>query len=191
MYSSAAMFTTLLFFCVTGITLNHSWYGNNRTQEHSETFTLPPELLQSLTIENDAEWQPELDPLLDYVRQKYGLTKPKQIDIESDIQEVVLEYVAPAGHLSVIASVSDAELYVDYRRGSTLGILNDLHKGRYAGNFWSVLIDVVAGLIILFSISGFIIIFQNKRRRKASNWFLLAGVFTPFFLYLCFVPSIP
>ena len=48
--------------------------------------------------------------------------------------------------------------------------LNDLHKGRDTGGPWSILIDAAAVLLSLISLSGLVLIFYLKLRRKPGLW---------------------
>ena len=81
----------------------------------------------------------------------------------------------------------------------TLGLLAlppgaraDAHEeeGRHTGEAWSWVIDISAVLMILFSITGMIILFQNRKKRLVGIWLTVLGVATPAVIYLCWVPQL-
>jgi hypothetical protein len=44
--------------------------------------------------------------------------------------------------------------------------------------------------MILFAITGMIILFQNRKKRLAGIWITVLGVVTPLVIYSCWVPQI-
>jgi hypothetical protein len=68
--------------------------------------------------------------------------------------------------------------------------MNDLHKGRHTGEYWSWLIDISAVFMLLFSFTGLIILFQQLKRRGTGLWLLMWGTATPVLIYLIWVPRI-
>ena len=54
-----------------------------------------------------------------------------------------------------------------------VGILNELHRGERAGNAWRLLIDVVAVLLIVLSVIGYLIFLSLKFRMRTA--LLLTG----------------
>lgn len=74
---------------------------------------------------------------------------------------------------------------------TTLGpvaVINDLHKGRDSGPIWSIVIDVSALLMIFVSITGTILIFYIKRKRRSGIITAVAGTILFALLYVWFVP---
>jgi hypothetical protein len=81
-------------------------------------------------------------------------------------------------------------LLLEYRTGDTLSVINDLHKGRHSGAVWSWVIDISAFLMIFFALTGYVIMFQNKKHRRLAVVFSIAGLISPIVLYLLFVPRV-
>ena len=187
-YLSSALFATFAMFCITGITLNHQWYGGEST-DLTETRTLSPGTVAALTQDGPDGWQPAVDPLLKEITVGSRLGQPDTIDIDADHREIAVEYSIPSGYVTAIAYPDTAELLIEHSSRSTLAILNSLHKGRDAGIYWFWFIDIVSVAMLLFSITGFVIIFQHRTRRWKNLYFVAAGVFTPMMVYWLLVPS--
>lgn len=186
LYSSTALFASLFFFCATGITLSHGWYLDDASSSGSVSVAVPDDLAATLLPD---DWDPDLDELTDFVEQSVGLDSPQNIELDPDYGEIILSYSAPAGNAEVIISADGLEL--DVQRGSWLAVLNDLHKNRDAGAVWAFLVDATAVGMLLFALSGLIIVFQNRRRRALSLWIIALGLATPVLLFLVFVPAVP
>ena len=186
LYSSTALFASLAFFCVTGITLSHGWYLDESGSSGSTLLPLPPEFSAGLAPDT---WNPDLSALQDRIGEDVGLRSPQSIELDRDYGEIVLSYNAPAGDAEVIVTAEG--LQIDVQRGSWLAVLNDLHKNRDAGAAWSLLVDVTAIGMMVFALTGLIIVFQNRRKRRLSLWIVGFGLATPILLFAAFVPRIP
>ena len=183
-YLSTALFGLLAFFCLTGIFLNHGWYGG-KSKSFVETVKLEPELLHRLQ-----EPTPNPAVLTDWVEHRLGWRAPGSIDMDLELGEMVLGYDVPAGYGTVSFYLDTATVEIERSSGSTIGILNDLHKGRHSGAVWSWIIDGSAVFMLLFAVTGLILLLQNKRFRRPGLWATFLGLLTPFLAYLCFVPSV-
>ena len=187
-YVSSALFATFALFCITGITLNHQWYGGENEDE-SETRELSPATIQALLRKTPDGWEPSLDSLLGEIAAGSRLKQPDSIDINANYREIVVEYSIPSGYVTAIAYPDTGELLIEHSSGSALAILNSLHKGRDAGVVWFWFIDIVSVAMLLFSITGFVVIFQHRTRRRKNLYFVGAGVLTPMLVYWLSVPS--
>lgn len=187
LYTSTLFFSILAFFCVTGITLNHDWYGSDGTEGELE-LQLPADVRASLAV-TDGDWQPDLSALQRLVSDRTGLAAPQSIELYDAYGEVMLDYKVPSGSALVTATADGAR--VEYQRGSALALLNALHKSRDADVVWSAFVDLSAVVILVFAVTGLTILFQNPRRRRSSLVSVGLGVVTPLVLYLTFVPNVP
>ena len=186
LYSSTALFAALAFFCVTGVTLSHSWYLDSGSRNDSTTLEIPNVLAEGL---NPDAWNPDVDALTDYLETSVGLQAPINIELDRDYGELTLSYSAPASDADVL--VSQDGIVIDSQRGSWLATLNDLHKNRDAGAVWSLLVDVTAIGMLLFALTGLVILFQNRRKLSRSLMIVALGLATPILIFVFFVPSIP
>ncbi|MEM7363683.1 MAG: PepSY-associated TM helix domain-containing protein [Pseudomonadota bacterium] len=182
LYISTMLFTTLLFFAVTGITLNNNWYGSDNN-EGERDLVIPAELLAGL---HNASWAPNTDALAYQIDIITGLGEPDRIELFQEYEEVVLEYRLPAGQ--AVATVNPGRAWLEYETGSLLAIANALHKSRDGGAVWSWFVDIAAVGMVLFAITGITILFQNRRRRSSALISVALGTLTPVMIYLTFVP---
>lgn len=194
-YSSTALFALLIFFCITGIWLNHRWYDEENYSQQYVEYELSDEMYLGwdLLLDTSTEeqiWTPDTTAIAEYLRQEQGLKQPSSMDIDADLGELAIEYKVPAGFASVLIISEEQLMTIETETGSTVGILNDLHKGRNSGSVWYWVIDLSAALIFIFAITGMIILFQGKKYRREGLLSALAGVVTPLIIYFLFVPSI-
>lgn len=185
-YISTALFSLLVFFCFTGITLNHPNWGKSNNEQVLE-LRLPDAL--ALLTQREAEEMP-IKKIQSFVESQTGLSNPKSIDYLPDAGEFTLDYPLPAGYAFVTVILEEQLVEVAYKKGSFIGLLNDLHKGRHSGKSWLWLIDISAGFMLLFSITGLVILLQNAKHRRLASWLVIMGTFTPVFLYFIAVPRI-
>lgn len=184
-YISTALFSLLIFFSVTGITLNHaSWFASEPAT--ITELKLPAPLIHSL--ENAAEIP--LNAIQQFIEDHTGLSKPKSIDVMPDVGEVTFDYPVPAGYVFITVFLEDHSFEVEHKEGGIFVLLNDLHKGRHSGEVWRWVIDISAMLIIFFSITGAFILLQNAKHRSKGFFTLLCGTLTPVLLYYAFVPQL-
>lgn len=183
------MFFLLILFCVSGIVLNHvDWLKNDKSNGHV-TATIPAELVTKANAQLNT--LPSLYPEIEaYLATQYSLTKVKSIEWEKEDALVMLDYPLPAGFAYAELDFTTGELNLDYQTGGFLSLIGDLHKGRYTGEVWSWVIDISAVLMIIFAITGMIILFQNRKKRLAGIWITVLGIATPLVIYLCWVPQI-
>jgi uncharacterized protein len=90
-----------------------------------------------------------------------------------------------------------ADAFVDRATGSyeltvtTMGIvavLNDLHKGRDTGAVWAWVIDLSAGLLVLVSITGMILLWFVHKRRVTGYVIAIAGAVISYLMYRYVAP---
>ncbi|MBD1390734.1 PepSY-associated TM helix domain-containing protein [Neiella sp. HB171785] len=182
-YVSCALFSLLLFFAVTGITLNHPHWAATPV-EHLQQLPLPPQLL----VPVDGELP--LHKLQRHIEQLTGLESPRRVDVDLALGEITYDFPVPAGYAFVTVLTDSQQIEIEYQRGRLLALLNDLHKGRHSGASWSWLIDISAGLMVLFAVTGIVILLQNAKHRNQAWLLVLLGTATPCLLYLCTVPRL-
>lgn len=180
LYISAALFSLLVFFCFTGITLNHSdWVSQG--EDRNTSFALPFDTTGD-------QYQLDATPLIAELNRRYALGKPKEISVDLDMREVTLDYSVPAGYAFVTWFIEEGWVEIEYQQGTMLSIMNDLHKGRHSGFAWRWVIDISAVLMLLFAVTGLIILLQQIKRRQTGLWCVFIGTLTPFVVYLLWVP---
>ncbi len=188
-YTSTALFSLMLFFSITGVTLNHRWYPSSDEGVGYEEHQLDSEELAAWGVDPEA-WHPDLSQISAAVQTRFDLPQPHSIDVMADSGELLLDFKVPAGFASVTVDGGGSLLILEKEPGSLLGILNDLHKGRHSGAVWFWLIDISAVLMVLFSLTGLVILYHGRRFKRWGNWSLLAGLITPLLIYGLWVPSL-
>lgn len=191
-FVSATLFALLIFFCVTGVFLNHlDWFSGG--YEDRSVDVIVPRSISGGVISHDQELVLEnidVAVLSDWLSGEYGLKGLTSVDFDLEVGELIFDYSLPAGYASAIYLIEDKKIILDYRKGNIVAIMNDLHKGRHSGVVWSWAIDISAVLMVVFSLTGFFIIFQSKKHRRMAVVFSVIGLAFPVVLYFLFVPRI-
>ncbi len=184
-YISTALFSLLLFFSITGITLNHAeWAGTGSPVIESE-LKLAPALLARLQQQDTAA----IADLQSWLESNTGLAQPRSLDSHWELGEINFDYPLPAGYVFITVFIEDGIALIESKNGSLIGLLNDLHKGRHTGRAWVLLIDISALLICIFAVTGLIILLQHKHYRSAGLIAAVSGTLVPWLLYLWLVPG--
>lgn len=161
----------LLFFSVTGLTLNHpDWLLGGRRQERQLKGTLESKWL--------AAGQPEaaVDRLavVEELRRVHGL-KGLVDEFRVDDTECSVAFKGPGSSADVFLNRQTGAYQMTVAYEGWLALANDLHKGRHTGSVWAVLIDGTAVLLTLVAISGLWLLFYVRRRRNSGLWIGLGG----------------
>lgn len=193
-YLSTFLFSLLVLFAATGITLNHRWYDSKSNIESRSSHSISQSQLTQWSLEMDektesSSWNPDLTKITEYISHQFGLPLASDIEIDREYREILLNYKVPAGYATVTIAGSEKQIILEKEKGSFFGVINDLHKGRYSGISWSWLIDISAILMIIFSVTGLIILFQGKKYKKIGIISFCMGTITPYLVYLFSVPS--
>jgi len=188
--SSAVALLGLLFFAVTGITLNHAGSFESSQQQYSTvSHEIPPELVAALTqaVRDYGEGEGEAtDPLRNWIREAFGVeTAGHPGNWTADQVDFSLE--RPGG---------DAWLKLDLVRGVAeyhvtdagwMAYFNDLHKGRHTGGAWSWFIDLIAAACVFFAVTGFVILKMHAVNRSLT-WPLVGfGILVPLVIAALFI----
>lgn len=182
-YMSTALFSLLIFFSVTGVTLNHLEWVSTKNQPQLWQADVPKKVL------NDFK-PPISQAMIDWLKTTHNLPIAKNIGWDDEFMELTLDYSLPAGYAYVVVDINQGKYSVDYQTGTVFQLLNDLHKGRHSGPVWSWLIDLSAVFMVFFSITGLIILWQNRPKRRVGIILTVLGTFTPVLIYAFFVPAI-
>jgi hypothetical protein len=180
-YLSMASFAILLFFAVTGLTLNHA-----------ERFSARPRIAQ---IKGNVEinWIKAEDAavnklaIVEHLRQAHGI-KGALSDFRLDESEAAVSFKGPGYAADAFINRETGEYELTGTRSGLVAALNDLHKERDTGREWSWLIDASAALMTLVSLTGLVLIWFVKRRRL--NGLMLAGIcgVACYLIYLFLIP---
>ncbi len=166
-YTSMIALVIVLFFGVTGITLNHpDWTFGDEVDISTETGTLPI----STTL---GDGSVDYLSISEYIRDEFGVSgHVDSFDTINGEASIAYRNAGYAADLFVDVETGDYELTVEQQ--GWVAVINDLHKGRDTGSAWSWVIDLSAGFLVVISITGLVMqLFLRKRRTSA---FVSAGV---------------
>ena len=165
-YTSVLGLAAVLFFSLTGLTLNHpDWSFGFSPRESTHKGTVDAALLSGT---------PDQLRIAEYLRKTHGLRGTVE-EFRTDEQECSISFKGPGYSADVFVNRGNGTYEVSELSEGPVAWLNDLHKGRHTGGAWSVVIDVSAVLLIIISLSGLILLLYIKRRRRTGLFTALAG----------------
>lgn len=169
-YTSMVALLLTLFFGVTGITLNHpSWtFGADDVRTTAGgTLDFP------VTGDDGAV---DYLAISEYARSAHDV-KGEISSYETVNGEVTIAYRNPGYSADVFVDVDTAAYEVVVDQANWVAVLNDLHKGRDSGSAWRWVIDLSAGFLVVISITGLVMQFcLRKRRRSALGLAVVGGI---------------
>ncbi|MBC6109330.1 PepSY-associated TM helix domain-containing protein [Pedobacter sp. CCM 8938] len=176
-------FTILLFFAVSGLTLNHA-----------DWFTSGKEVVTKDSGNVNIKWvnQPDTTKinklqLVEYFRNKHQV-KGALSDFRIDDRECSMTFNGPGYIADSFVDRETGKYELTVTRLGVFAVINDLHKGRDSGKAWSWIIDISAVLMTLVSISGIILICFIKKKRLSGFIIAAVGTVACYLIYKIFVP---
>jgi hypothetical protein len=195
-YLSMFGLAAVLFFSVTGLTLNHpDWFpsiGERRTEAEGRIRT---EWLHRAGASGNPESRDESDPsarvakleIVEYLRATHAI-QGALAEFRVDDQECVVTFKGPAYAADAFIDLTSADYHITQTYHGVVALLNDLHKGRDSGLVWSAVIDISAVLMTIISLTGLVLLFYLKLRRISGVVVALAGAVAVVTLYRLWVP---
>jgi hypothetical protein len=162
-YLSALAFIALIFFAATGILLNHpGLLGDGAPEPVEQTFKLDAAQIAAVRTA----------PVPGEALAKIAGGKAKLAgaysngEVSGDDVFVRLQGVRGTSDVRGNLATGDVSIYVE--RAPTVDMLNELHRGERAGAAWRFAIDVIAALLIVTSLIGFILFLSLRFRLRTS-----------------------
>lgn len=182
-YSSMLMLFILLFFTLTGITLNNRQWLPTPSIPKGVELPLAEKFNDVVFQTGTADQQGQ--EVWQWLKSKQGLSGGElSVQWVADESLLLLDVKRPGGY--TLAEVFPEEQLVWYESQSLgwMAVVNDLHMGRYSGKAWSWFIDLSALVILFFTLTGFwLVLFHPKRR---SRTLMLSGLGTLLMLVIYF-----
>lgn len=163
-YLSAFAFIALIFFALTGITLNHpEWFTAEAGGSKREmTVTLDPTALAAAKAAEDP-----------------ARALAEAIDRRSDLRggfrsgeifdgEALIRLEGVTGSSDIVVDLETGRAEVTVARADLITTLNELHRGKNAGAAWKWVIDVTGGVVLVLSIIGYVLFFSLRFRLRTS-----------------------
>lgn len=168
-YSSLLGFMTVLFFSVTGLTLNHpDWFDTGFEQTRDESGTIDALLMAK------ADGSPDDLGIVEFLRTKHSVTAPLR-DFQTDDYQINVAFAGAGYTCDVRIDRETKEYQLTELRLGVVPIINDLHKGRDTGPVWKVVIDVSAIILVVISLTGLMLLCWLRRRWRNGLLTLAAG----------------
>jgi hypothetical protein len=184
--SSAVSLIGLLLFAFTGITLNHAADVEGAPKTIEKSATLPAALLKQVAADDAPDSKKPLPPgVAAWVDTSIGQSGAGNAEWSAD--EIYLALPRPGGdgwisidrHSGAVTSEATSRGWISY--------LNDLHKGRNAGDVWKYFIDVFSIACFVFALTGLVLL-QIHSKKRPTTWPLVAvGLAIPAILAIIFI----
>lgn len=166
-YISTATLLLVLFFSVTGLTLNHpDWLFGTQEVTHDLTGTLP----EGWKTGDKLDWL----FIAETLRSAHKLSG-RVSDYRSDAYEGSISFSGP-GYLADAFINMETGRYTLYTSAQGfVAVMNDLHKGRNTSTVWRWVIDLSAMFLILISFTGLVLLVILKKLRRNGVIIMAAG----------------
>ncbi|GLT00412.1 membrane protein [Sphingobium jiangsuense] len=183
--SAAISLVVMLFFAVTGITLNHAASIPAAPSVVERQGDLPRRMVEML-VRPAAPDAPLPEPVAQAVRDAVGLDAARRPAEWSD-EEIYVALPRPGGDAWVSIDRATGRLTAEITDRGWISYLNDLHKGRNSGIVWFWFIDLFAVACIVFTLTGLLLLQIHSKRRRSTWPLVSAGLALPALLALLFV----
>jgi hypothetical protein len=177
-YLSMTSFALILFFAVTGLTLNHAEKFGGRVHSIEDKGNM------------NVRWvnQPDTNKIdklaiVEFLRNQYRIHAALS-DFRIDETQCAVSFKGPGYAADAFIDDKTGAYDIVQTSAGFIGILNDLHKGRDAGAGWGVFIDISAVFLALVSLTGLILLLYLKKRRTAG---LLIAALGGAFMYIIYI----
>jgi uncharacterized protein len=199
-YISMFGLAAVLFFSVTGITLNHpDWFfgGAERREEsegqvdvkwlHVGTPTMPAGDGSDSGGEPDRSKEVAKLEVVEHLRKTHTV-RGALADFRVDENECTVSFKGPGYAADAFIDRESGHYNLTQTSHGLVAVLNDLHKGRDTGPVWSVVVDVSAVVLTIISLTGLVLIFFLKLRRGPGLVVSLVGAAVVVVICLLWVP---
>lgn len=185
--SAAVSLVGMLFFAVTGFTLNHAGSIEASPSVAVREGVLPASLLASLDDQVDMAAGTALpQPVRTWLDSTLAIHVGSQ-RVEWSPGEAYVSLPRPGGDAWLIIDRVTGDVEYELTDRGWVSYFNDLHKGRHAGAAWSWFIDVFALACVVFSLTGLLLMMLHSSNRR-STWPLVGlGALVPLLLMLLLI----
>ena len=181
-YLSMISFVVVLFFSVTGLTLNHaSWFdGKQVEQKYSGNVPIAWVNVADTTQIKKLE-------IAELLRKNYGI-KGYVSDFLIDDDQCSVSFKGPGYTADAFIVRKTGKFELTELKMGLGAVMNDLHKGRDSGKGWGWLIDVSAVFLVIVSLSGLVMLLFLKKRKVSGLLIAVLGGAICWLIYYLLVP---
>jgi hypothetical protein len=187
-YLSMFGLAAVLFFSVTGITLNHpDWvFGQVERTRAAEGEVDVKWIGRELGDSNNFAQVKKLE-VVEHLR-KTHMIRGALAEFRVDDNECMVSFKGPGYSADAFIDRESGHYSLTELDHGLIALINDLHKGRDTGAVWSAVIDFSAGLMTLISLSGLVLLFYLKLKRVTGVVVALAGTAILIVIFRIWVP---
>lgn len=180
--SGAICLVGMLFFAITGITLNHAADIGSQARTQSFELEVPTELLSNCCEESQV-WHSLPAALRQWLAQN-ELKFPAAAKPEWDGTEIYAFHKSPGADRWIAIEPTSGELYGESTNRGAIAYFNDLHKGRDSGPYWKIFLDLFSVGAIVFCLSGLWLLAVQAKFRKSTWPYTALGIVIPIVLMI-------
>jgi hypothetical protein len=192
-YVSMFGLAAVLFFSVTGITLNHpDWFSGNSERQFQAEGEIDLKWLGTGTSPDQGDDPPNpAGPvarleIVEHLRKTHGVRGAA--DLRVDDRECTVSFRGAGYAADAIIDRESGHYNLTQTEHGFIAVINDLHKGRDTGPVWSAVIDISAVVLTVISLTGLTLLFYLKLRRKPGVVVILVGAAVIAVICLYWVP---
>lgn len=164
-YTSMVCLLIVLFFALTGVTLNHpNWLATENTK--TVAGTLSPKWKTTAGV----DW---LD-VAEELKAAYGVHGTSG-DRRADDSGASISFKSPGYEADAEIDVATGKYQLTVASQGLIGVMNDLHRGRDAGSAWGWVIDATGYFLVLISVTGLVLLVYLKKVRMRALLTMLGG----------------
>lgn len=180
-YLSMVSFAIVLFFAVTGLTLNHAdWFEDQST---SAKYTGKVQL--AWVAGTDTATVAKL-PVVEFLRKTHSVNGAVN-DFRIDDRQCSVSFRGPGYTADAFIDRATGTYELNETRMGLGAVMNDLHKGRDTGRQWAIVIDVAAVFMTLVSATSLILLLFLKKRRSSGLILVAVGTVVIYVVYRLWV----
>lgn len=165
-YGSLFGLCATLLFAITGLTLNHAdWFESGEPAARRIDGVLPPAWLAG-----------DVDKLAiaEALRATHHL-KGMVTEFAIENEQCLVVWKGPGYSADATIRRPTGAYDIEESKRSWMAVLDDLHKGRDCGPFWSVVVDAAAIVLTGLSLTGLWLLLYLKKRRRVGLLVALGG----------------
>lgn len=187
--SSAFALAAMIFFAVTGITLNHSSWFSTKPKVVQTDAQLPANLLPQIAVADGASAQAKraVPPDVRHWLADHLDASPGARLVEWSEDEIYIDLPRPGGDGWLTIARDTGEIHKEITTRGAISRLNDLHKGRHTGTAWILFMDFFSVVCVIFCLTGLALLFVHARRRPMTWPVVAAGILLPVIVIIFFL----
>lgn len=172
-YLSIILLILLVFFSITGITLNHPSWGGGLT-ESSKTVQLSLQFPGIFPLSN-SESLLESPDFRRFIKQEFKVDLDYS-ELEDDGNLLIIDAQKPGQAILLELDLVSGDVFVSDSDYGWIAFFNDLHKGRHTQVLWRGLIDFSAVVLVIFSLAGLMLLLPHKKKLGRAISVTLVGI---------------